>query len=79
MIQISSDNRFPLPFIARIDSVVALVGISRANIYEQVKNGTFPHPRKLSSKSIGWHIDDLKKWADSLPSNQSTLHGGNHD
>ena len=76
-----------LPFIARIDTVVNLVGLSRANIYEQVKNGTFPLPRKLSDKATGWHTSDLKEWADNLPLSHSIrqkatkpmLQGRDHD
>ncbi len=47
--------------IRRLPSVLALLGISRSTLYQNVKNGTFPQPVKLGARAVGWRDSDIQK------------------
>ena len=48
------------------DEVSALIGVGRTRIYEMIKAGEFPRPRRVGTLSR-WHRGDLDTWAASLP------------
>lgn len=55
------------PLFIRMRNLPGVVGLSRAEIYRQVRKGTFPRPVSLGGASKGWRMADIKAWADSLP------------
>ena len=48
--------------ILRLPTVKARSGLSRSNIYEQVRRGAFPPPVKLGKRAIGWLSADIERW-----------------
>jgi prophage regulatory protein len=48
----------------RINMVIAVVGLSRSEIYRRVAAGTFPQPRKYSGGSTAsfWVSDEIHQW-----------------
>lgn len=46
----------------RIDQVRALVGLSRATIYNKIRDGSFPRPIRLSLNAVGWQRAKVREW-----------------
>jgi prophage regulatory protein len=46
----------------RIDTVMALVGLSVPTIYRLMSKGDFPRPVKLTTTARGWRLSDLISW-----------------
>ena len=48
--------------IIKLKTVCELTTFSSATIYRLIKKGEFPRQIKLSERSSGWLLDDIKKW-----------------
>lgn len=46
----------------RMPDVIKRTGLSRATIYQKIKDGSFPPPTKLSAKAVGWRSDEIDRW-----------------
>jgi prophage regulatory protein len=46
----------------RRPEVEALVGLSRARIYQKVAQGTFPAPIKISDRAVAWSEASIINW-----------------
>ena len=64
------------PRLLRLPQVLAATGLSRAYVYERMKEGTFPRARALSpvkrggsgsSAAVAWLEADVTAWILSLP------------
>jgi prophage regulatory protein len=38
------------------------VGLSRATIYQMMREGRFPKPVKISARAVGWIEHDIQEW-----------------
>lgn len=47
--------------------VERLTGLSRTTIYELMKNGDFPRPRRLTGKAVAWPESAVADWLDCRP------------
>ena len=56
--------------LLRIDDVVALTTLSKSCINLWVAQGRFPRPSSLSKTLKVWRLGDVRKWSDSLFSNE---------
>jgi prophage regulatory protein len=52
----------PPEAFARLPMVIALSGLKRSAIYDQVKRGRFPKPVKLTEHASGWRVRDIQEW-----------------
>jgi prophage regulatory protein len=64
--------------IIRLPELMAKVGMSRTRIYAAMQEGTFPAPKKLSSRSVGWVESVINDWIDGLPSARVDAAGNVH-
>ena len=53
--------------ILRLPEVAQLTGLSKPTIHRRYRAGTFPQPVKLGANAIGWRLDEIEAWIDSLP------------
>ncbi len=53
------------PHILRVAEVAKRVGLARSSIWQMVKDGRFPAPRRLSQRAVGWHSADIESWLTS--------------
>jgi prophage regulatory protein len=53
--------------ILRFPRVSAMTGKSRAQLYLDIKAGTFPPARQLGPRSIGWFASEVQDWIKSRP------------
>lgn len=52
--------------IIRMLELTKLVGLSKATIYNKIKDGTFPKPVTLGANSVGWLSTDIDHWFNQL-------------
>lgn len=50
--------------ILRLPEVIEIIGLSKATIYLQMRNGTFPQSIHLGANSRGWVLSEINSWLD---------------
>jgi len=60
--------------IMRMPEVEKVVGYKRASIYNFVNEGSFPKPRSLGPRAVGWDSLEIQDWVNSKLGN-SKLQG----
>jgi prophage regulatory protein len=58
-------NQISPQYILRLKAVIERTGISRSNIYSQIKAGTFPAPISLGARAIGFINHEIDAWIES--------------
>ena len=53
--------------LLRLKAVQEQVGLRRTTIFELIKQGEFPQPRKLSARAIAWNAAEIDAWVKSRP------------
>jgi len=61
--EVPSDSR-----LLRRSEVEAKTGIKRAHIYNLMKEGKFPRPRRLGKRAVGWSSTEIEQWIADRPS-----------
>lgn len=51
--------------LLRIDTVIAVSGMSKATIYRMVAARTFPEPRRFGTRCTRWRAADVSAWLDA--------------
>ena len=51
--------------LIRLKEVMSICGMSRSSVYLAIKNGQFPSPVKLSTRSIAWLRSEVIAWVES--------------
>lgn len=74
-IQMQQKTEFPpLPdtgFVRLPHLLYLCGGISKTTLYEGIKNGDFPAPKKLTSRTSVWSVDDVRALVERV--NQTTM------
>jgi prophage regulatory protein len=52
--------------ILKLQDVKNRTGLSRSAIYRQIGFGTFPAPRLLGERSVGWLESEINDWITNL-------------
>lgn len=47
-------------------NIPAILPISRTTFLNRVKEGTYPQPVKLGSRSVAWHYEDIRDLINNL-------------
>lgn len=53
--------------IVRLPEVKCLTGLSRATIYQWMKDGKFPVSICLGGRVVGWKLSDIQAFINSRP------------
>jgi len=53
--------------LVRLPQVLALVGLSKTQIYRLMSAGQFPKPVQISSRSVAWRMAELASWIEGRP------------
>jgi len=51
----------------RFEAVKTQTGLSRTTVYRLVKAGSFPVPKQLGPRAVGWLASDLARWRKGRP------------
>jgi prophage regulatory protein len=54
-------------FLIRLPFVRTRVGLSRSTIYRLLKDGAFPAPVRIGSRSVAWKSSEIDEWVNSRP------------
>ena len=49
------------------ESVASFIGVSTTTMQRMMVNGSFPQPRQLTGKRVGWLVREVEEWAESRP------------
>jgi prophage regulatory protein len=52
--------------ILRIETVVAITGLSKPSIYRLISERSFPKPLRLTAGARGWRLSEILGWIESL-------------
>lgn len=52
--------------LLKLAEVMEKTLLRKSSIYLKMKEGTFPKPINLTSRSIAWVEDDIDKWIENL-------------
>lgn len=58
-------NDKPSPKLLRLPGVIECTGLPRTTLYRYIKQGTFPAPVALGTRSIAWKSDEVRAWIES--------------
>jgi prophage regulatory protein len=62
--------------LLRLRDVLVIVGLSRAHVYNLVKQGLFPRPIALGSNCARWVQSEVQSWVDASIVAARTPHAG---
>jgi prophage regulatory protein len=60
-------------YIRQSRLIPAIIPISSATLWRNVKSGTFPAPVKLSERVTAWRVEDIRAW---MKSRAASVSGG---
>lgn len=46
----------------RLPDVMKMIGLGRSKIYQMIKSGEFPRPRKLGRRVSVWLLEEVQLW-----------------
>ena len=46
----------------RRPEVESRTGLSRASLYAMMSRGTFPRPKRIGQRAVGWSEDEIENW-----------------
>lgn len=49
-------------YFYKISEVIAKTTLSRSTIYDYIKKGIFPAPKRLTANRVGWLSSDVDAW-----------------
>lgn len=55
------------PGALELPDAAAFVSLSVATVERQVREGTFPKPRQLSGRRVGYLVEELEEWLRTRP------------
>lgn len=54
--------------ILRLIGVLDCVGVKKTTLYRWIREGKFPAPVQLGTRSVGWRAQDVQNWVESRQS-----------
>jgi prophage regulatory protein len=58
------------PLYLELPAVAEVIALAPATIQRCVREGTFPAPRQISGRRVGWLVRELEEWAESRPKSE---------
>ena len=59
-------KNFPETGLIRQSQLIpGIVPVSSATLWRWIKGSNFPKPVKLSSRMVGWRVEDVRAWLES--------------
>lgn len=51
--------------LIKLKDVIDMTSLSKATVYRQVNNGTFPSPIRLGPRAVAWVMDEIEDWIEN--------------
>jgi prophage regulatory protein len=55
------------PIYLELTAVSEAISLAATTIQREVREGTFPAPRQISGRRVGWLVREIEEWAESRP------------
>jgi prophage regulatory protein len=55
------------PIYIELPDLPSLLTLGETTIQKMVRDGTFPKPRLLSGRRVGWLLREVEEWAENRP------------
>jgi prophage regulatory protein len=49
----------------RIDTVLAIIGLSRPTLYREISQGRFSRPIKITDRARAWRLSEIVEWVNT--------------
>ncbi|MPV69211.1 helix-turn-helix transcriptional regulator [Burkholderia sp. BE17] len=59
--------------LLRLVGVLDTVGVKKTTLYRWIREGKFPAPVQLGSRSVGWRATDVQQWVESRQSTRGQV------
>jgi prophage regulatory protein len=53
--------------LLRLREVRERTGKAKSTIYQEIKEGTFPRPRRIGKRAVAWRENDINAYNESRP------------
>jgi len=57
----------PVRKFIRMPQVLEMTGLSRGTLYRYIREKSFPQPRQLGPRLLGWYLDEIEEWQATRP------------
>ncbi|MTD34068.1 helix-turn-helix transcriptional regulator [Paludibacterium denitrificans] len=61
------------PRFIRLKELMGITGLSKSNIYTQMRTGAFPSSRKLGPRAIGWLSTEIELWMETESAKETSI------
>ena len=51
-----------MPQTIKLPEVLAIVRLSKAKVYSDIRKGAFPKPIKIGDRAVAWVLTDVTGW-----------------
>jgi len=55
------------PLAVDLEHAAAMVSLSESTVQALVRDGSFPAPRKMSDRRVGWLVREIEAWLEARP------------
>lgn len=55
------------PLAVDLEHAAAMVSLSESTVQALVRDGSFPAPRRMSDRRVGWLVREIEAWLDTRP------------
>ncbi|WP_423393129.1 helix-turn-helix transcriptional regulator [Burkholderia sp. LMG 21824] len=59
--------------LLRLIGVLDHVGVKKTTLYRWIREGKFPAPVQLGTRSVGWRANDIQQWIESRQSTRGQV------
>lgn len=56
-----------MPKVLKQSDLAKLLSVSESTLFRMRKEPTFPKPKQIHKRCVGWLVDDINKWLKELP------------
>lgn len=55
------------PILVDLQTAALVVALSESTLQTLIREGSFPQPRQMSGRRVGWLLREIEAWAESRP------------
>lgn len=55
-------NTNQINHVVRLPAIINMTGMSKPTIYAWIKEGKFPRPIKIGTRSVAWIAEEVNEW-----------------
>lgn len=56
-----------MPKVLKHSEVAKLLSVSESTLFRMRKESSFPKPKQIHKRSVGWLVRDIEEWLEECP------------